>query len=154
MMYRYPRMPQADFPGGPSLMWECIREGVDDLRYLQTLEHLIERAEADGRQEQAQQARELLMRLAESLDMEQLRARNRYLECQWEHSDTGPSGAGTVTGGFNIPNGWEPADYDRWRRRIAYQILRLGGGRQARLKAVSEPPGTALAGWKPAPQGF
>ncbi len=129
MMYRYPEMPHASIQGGPSLMWECIREGVDDLRYLQTLEHLIEQAEADGQHERAQQARAVLTRLADSFDMEQLRARNSYIECQWEEMVTGPSGAGTVSGSFNIPNGWDLADYDRWRRRVAYQIVRLGGGR-------------------------
>ncbi len=128
MMYRYPETPHADIPGGPSLMWECIREGVDDLRYLQTLEHAIERAEADGRHERAQQARAVLTGLASSLDMEQLRARNRYIECRWEETATDSSGAGTVGGSFNIPNGWDLADYDRRRNRVAYQIVRLGGG--------------------------
>ncbi len=124
MMYTYPAMPGADIQGGPSLMWECIREGVDDLRYLQTLEHLIEQAEADGQHERAQQAREVLARLAGSFDMEQLRARNNYIECQWEEAE-----GDTVTGSFNIPNGWDLDDYDRWRRKVAYQIVRLGGGR-------------------------
>ena len=39
------------------------------------------------------------------------------------------TGEGTVSGSFNIPNGWELDDYDRWRSRVAYQIVRLGGVR-------------------------
>lgn len=129
MMYTYPEIPQASIQGGPSLMWECLREGVDDLRYLHALERLIEQAEADGGHERAQPARALLTRLADSFDMEQLYARNSFIECQWETVATDASGAGTVSGSFNVPNGWELADYDRWRQRIAYQIARLGGGR-------------------------
>ncbi len=122
MMYTYPAMPRANVQGGPSLMWECIREGVDDLRYVQTLEHAIQQAKADGKHELAQQARAVLMEMAASFDTELLNATNNYIECRWDET-----AEGTATGSFNIPNGWELDDYDRWRSKIAEQIIRLMG---------------------------
>lgn len=107
--------------------WGNMREGVDDLRYLQALERLIAHAEADGRREGTAQARAVLARLADSFDMEELRARNSYLECQWEESPTLPSGAPAVGGSFDVPIGWDLSDYDQWRGRVAGQIMRLGG---------------------------
>lgn len=129
MMYTYPDMPAAGIEGGPSLMWECIREGVDDLRYLLALDRLIEQAEARGQHERAQQARTVLMQMRESFDMEELHERNSYIECRWEEAETSSAGAGTVSGSFNIPNGWDFGDYDRWRGRVAHQITVLGEGR-------------------------
>jgi hypothetical protein len=129
MMYTYPDMPAAGIEGGPSLMWECIREGVDDLRYLLALDRLIEQAEARGQHERAQQARTVLMQMRESFDMEELHERNSYIECRWEGAETSSAGAGTVSGSFNIPNGWDFGDYDRWRGRVAHQITVLGEGR-------------------------
>lgn len=125
MMYSYPAIPEAGEPGGPSLMWECIREGTDDLRYLQTLEYAIGQAEAKGHKEKAAAARAVLQRLRQSFDDERLRAKDRFIECQWDESALEPSGAGTVKGRFNIPNGWTFADYDRWRSEIASQIREL-----------------------------
>ena len=129
MMYTYPDMPAANAPGGPSLMWECVREGVDDLRYLRLLEHEIEQAEAAGRHELAEQARAVLAQMRDSFDTEELRARNTYIECRWEEVQKDPTGADTVGGTFNIPNGWDFDDYDRWRRRVANQIISLSEGR-------------------------
>lgn len=129
MMYTWPEMPGAGIRGGPSPMWECIREGVDDLRYLLALERLIEQAEAQGEHERASAARAVLADLRDSLDMEELRERNTYIECRWEEAQTNSAGAGAVGGSFNIPNGWELDDYDRWRRRVARQIVASGRGR-------------------------
>jgi len=126
MMYTYPAIPEAGAPGGPSLMWECMREGVDDLRYVQMLEDLIARAEAKGQGLSAQQGRAVLERLRASFDWQQLEARNRFIECQWDETLTATSGQRTVRGHFNVPNGWELGDYDRWREAVAREIVRLG----------------------------
>ena len=126
MMYTYPAIPEAGAPGGPSLMWECMREGVDDLRYVQMLEGLIAKADARGQGLQAQQARAVLERIRSSFDWERLRERNRFIECQWDETVTAPSGQRTVKGRFNIPNGWGLGDYDRWREAVAREIVRLG----------------------------
>lgn len=126
MMYTYPAIPEAGVPGGPSLMWECIREGVDDLRYIQLLETLIDRAEARGQAKRVLAARELLQQLRSSFDWERLESTNRFIECRWDETLTMPSGQQTAAGRFNVPNGWGPGDYDRWRRAIGAQIMALG----------------------------
>ncbi len=128
MMYTYPAVPEAGMPGGPSPMWECIREGVDDLRYVQLLEQLIAQAEKSGQGREAQAARAVLDQIKTSFDWARLREKNRYIECQWDEIVTAPTGQRTVKGHFNIPNGWDFADYDRWRQAVAEQIVRLGGG--------------------------
>lgn len=129
MMYTYPAIPEAGVPGGPSLMWECIREGVDDLRYVQLLEDLIARADTAGQVGRAREARELLQQLRSSFDWERLESTNRFIECRWDETLTAPSGQQTAAGRFNVPNGWGPGDYDRWRRAIAGQIVELGSSR-------------------------
>lgn len=126
MMYTYPAIPEAGVPGGPSLMWECIREGVDDLRYIHLLEELIARAEGRGHPARAQEARELLQQLRSSFDWERLESTNRFIECRWDETLTAPSGQQTVSGRFNIPNGWGLGEYDRWRRAVAARIVELG----------------------------
>lgn len=126
MMYTYPSVPGAGMPGGPSPMWECMREGADDLRYVQLLEGLIAQAEKQGRKPQSQAAQEVLDRVRASFDWEQMRAKNRYIECQWEGTGS-VNGQRTVKGRFNIPNGWSFADYDQWREAVAREIVRLGG---------------------------
>ena len=128
MMYTYPSVPEAGVAGGPSLMWECIREGTDDLRYLQTLEHFIRQAAARGQGARAQEAEAVLAAMRASPDMARLQETNRYIECRWDETITSPSGQRTVRGRFNVPNGWSLEDYDRWRQRIARHIVRLGSG--------------------------
>ena len=128
-MYSYPAVPEAGEPGGPSLMWECLREGRDDYKYLYTLECLIAEARAAGREAKAAAATALLERLRASFDDARLRERNLYLECRWEETVTAPGGAPTVKGGFNIPNGWGLADYDEWRTAVAREIVQLTEGR-------------------------
>jgi hypothetical protein len=120
MMYTYPAIPEAGATGGPSLMWEVMREGVDDLRYVQMLESLIASADAKGQGLSARQGRAVLERLRASFDWQQLEARNRFIECQWDETLTAPSGQ------RNVPNGWELDDYDRWREAVAREIVRMG----------------------------
>ncbi|MEI6503696.1 MAG: hypothetical protein WCP21_22025, partial [Armatimonadota bacterium] len=129
MMYVYPSIPRAGEPGGPTLMWECMREGRDDYNYVYTLQCLTAEAEKQGRKALAAESRELLARLDASFDDETLRARNRFLECQWAETTTEPDGQRVARGEFNIPNGWRLSDYDEWRTRVAKQIVRLQEGR-------------------------
>lgn len=124
-MYTYPALAAAGEPGGPSLMWEAIREGRDDYNYLHTLRCLIEEQERRGHGARTAAAQELLTRLQGSFDEEALRARNRYLECQWEAEGTGPDGERSATGAFNVPNGWSLGDYDRWRTAVAEAAAKL-----------------------------
>lgn len=129
MLYIYPACPQAGDNGGPTLMYESIREGRDDHRYLYTLKSLLEAARAARPTPRLtaaiQQAEQTLSRLQASFDKETLTARNRFLECQWDASAILPTGEHTATGAFNVPNGWSLSDYDRWRTELARQIIAL-----------------------------
>jgi hypothetical protein len=129
MMYRFPAIPQIGEAGGPSLMYECLREGTDDYRYLYTLSSLAAEARHRGQTAQADAAEEVLRRLAASVDQVRLREKCRYLECQWDESLAFPDGSPAVKGRFSIPNGWGFADYDRWRGEAAREIERLSRSR-------------------------
>ncbi|MEW6359794.1 MAG: hypothetical protein AB1696_25880 [Planctomycetota bacterium] len=81
--------------------WEAYREGVDDLRYLATLEGLIERAKKAGTAEVERTAAEqVLKNIRDEID--------KY----------GP-------GMSRLLEQLKPEDYDRWRGEIASAILAL-----------------------------
>ncbi len=99
--YAYPD-PEKNFaPTLPTLRWEGFREGVDDMRYLTTLEEAIAASRDNpGKREAVAQARALL----------------KELRGQLEHY--GPELRGILAY-------MEPNDYQAWRWRIAQAILDL-----------------------------
>lgn len=82
----------------PVTLWEADREGIDDHRYLHTLERAIERAEAAGRKEDAASARGVIAQLSASLAV------------QTKYKDAGL---------------WRAEAFDAWRWALAEQILAL-----------------------------
>jgi hypothetical protein len=124
-MYNYPALPQVGESGGPSLMWEAIREGRDDYNYVHTLQSLLDQAEQQGQTARAAKGRQLLQRLNASFDDQRLRRDNRFLECQWQETVTSPNGQRLAKGQFNVPNGWGLSDYDDWRTQVAREIVSL-----------------------------
>ena len=105
----------------PSIGWEAAREGIDDHRYLRTLELLIAEAEKTGDQA-AKQARKLLRDLRARIPPE------NYAKAGAEARERGKKeGRSDVTLFDRAPP--EPsmglADYNSIRREIADQILRL-----------------------------
>ena len=112
--------------GGPALYWEALREGIDDLKYIQHLERLIQTAQiGPGRKVAATEAAALLTSLAGSIDVEKLQHDCAFLECQWERSGRDEDGARWAGGRFQLPNGWTFERYDEARRAIADMIARL-----------------------------
>jgi hypothetical protein len=128
-MYRYPALPSIGEVGGPSLMWECMREGADDYKYIYTLASLADEARARGDVKHADEARTLLDNLRASFDLDGMRSKCSYIECQWGDSFALPSGGPAVRGQFKVPNGWGFADYDSWRLDVAREIVKLSGGK-------------------------
>ena len=124
-MYHYPPFPQEGIAGGPALNWESMREGVDDLRYVVTLENLIRQCSAGGLKAEAESGKKLLKKLCKSFDLEQMQTRCIFLEQKWEHSGTLPDGRLFAKGDFYLPNGWKPSDYDNGRSAIAAKIVEL-----------------------------
>lgn len=124
-MYHYPPFPQEGIAGGPALNWESMREGVDDLRYVVTLENLIRQCSAGGLKAEAESGKKLLKKLCKSFDLEQMQTRCIFLEQKWEHSGTLPDDRLFAKGDFYLPNGWKPSDYDSGRSAIAAKIVEL-----------------------------
>jgi len=48
LLYRFPENPEKQTLGGPTLGYEAIREGIDDYRYLITLEQILEKVYLSG----------------------------------------------------------------------------------------------------------
>ncbi|NOY79425.1 MAG: hypothetical protein GXP31_00320 [Kiritimatiellaeota bacterium] len=125
VVYRFP--PWEQEPGGPSIGWEGIREGVDDCRYLWTLEQALRAAEKSGdprRVKIAGEARDWLEELRQRCDFRG----HEGSACQGDWVGGGrvlPSGQKVVSGPYKMANGWTFAQYDRARRRIAAFIQAL-----------------------------
>jgi len=99
--YAYPDPARNFAPTLPTLRWEGFREGVDDVRYLYTLEQAIEAAAANPAKATAvEQARGLLEALRADL--------NRY----------GPEAQGIIAY-------FQPDDFSRYRYSIAQAIITL-----------------------------
>ncbi|MBQ7207717.1 MAG: hypothetical protein IJS01_07975 [Lentisphaeria bacterium] len=120
-MYVYPA--NRVHKGGFSLDYEATREGVDDLRYICTLENRI--AEAKKKGISTASAEKLLADLRKSFDFgEKFRKKSPFLtssfERNWEEN-----GRRFCGGPFNLPNGWSFADYHAAREKIASEIVKL-----------------------------
>lgn len=82
----------------PVTLWEADREGIDDHRYLTTLENTIARAEAAGLKDAAGSARAVIERLNAAI---------------------------TVQTKYKNENLWSAEAFDAWRWALAEQILSL-----------------------------
>ncbi|HVZ64211.1 MAG TPA: hypothetical protein VG838_07000 [Opitutaceae bacterium] len=121
---QYPATDQH--PGGPALYWEALREGVDDLRYILTLEKALAVAQADPRRGKlVEEGRNLLAGLAASIDTARIRRECVFLESHWDRTYTLPDGRRIAEGQFHLPSGWTFARYDQARHEIAELIVRL-----------------------------
>lgn len=115
-MHVYPPMPGE--PGGPSTGWTGAREGIDDYKYAYTLRQAIRRAEASANptaKRAATEAQAEYDALLTSIDYSpSVRGR-----AAWTQTGADAEGNPTVAGTLKLPNGWEHADYDRARWRVA-----------------------------------
>ena len=101
LAYAYPDPERNYAPTIPTLRWEGVREGIDDLRYLYTLEQAIEAAEGDPAKAEAMAAAQAL------------------LDDLWaDLNDYGPEARGIIAY-------FEPEDYRRYRWEMAQAILGL-----------------------------
>ena len=121
-MYHYPCDKKAGRLGGPSIDWECMREGVDDLKYVVTLENLIGRCRAAGFDKDADGAELLLAQIRNTVKLGMLKKECTFLEQQWEKKGTMPDGRLFADGKWFLPMGWDPANYNDARQKIALQI--------------------------------
>jgi len=99
--------PSADGPI-PTLQWEALREGIDDLRYLTTLENLIEKARTSSLPEVAEavtRASALLDDLAQKIVLTETRL--------------GADGVKDPIRGIG------PREYSAWRKKVVENILNV-----------------------------
>ena len=82
----------------PVTLWEADREGIDDQRYLFTLESAIARAEEAGHKEAAATARAVIARISASITVQQK---------------------------YKSDGLWSAETFDAWRWALAEQILAL-----------------------------
>ena len=102
----------------PSIGWEAVREGVDDYRYLRTLQKTVETARGAG-------AKEETLRPAVAL----LDEVNRRIRSESRGEARGRAAA-VSQGARDFERSppqpeWTPAEYDSLRRRVAEQIAAL-----------------------------
>ena len=93
----------------PTIEWEALREGIDDFRYVYSLELAIAKARADGSTEAASSADEA-GRLLDEL-------RDEIVADLEEYQRRGLN--------FHTDSIWPAEKYDAWRKRIAQMIVRL-----------------------------
>lgn len=119
MAYYYPRL--KGHPGGPTIAWKALRGGIFDYRYVLTLQEEIRRVRPTN-PKLAAEADLVLIKLFSSLnDLRQLRQ-----TAQWSGTQ-GDAKAKSISGIYNLKNGWSLDDYDRARAEIASWIMRLQG---------------------------
>ncbi len=124
-MHRFPSMEGE--PGGPSIGFEALREGIDDYRYLATWDALCERALAGGTDEQRRIVAESRAWLTDKLaEIDYARWRGRPTQGEWTGGlQVTDEGQQAVAGHLKVPGVWDFADYDDIRRHLADWIIAL-----------------------------
>ena len=111
--------------GGVSINFEGIREGIDDLCYITTLENRIAEAKKKGLTQEAAAAEKVLTGLVKSFDFGPRYVKNTvFLDPMFDRSWE-KNGKRFCSGRFNLPNGWRFEDYHAARERIADEIVKL-----------------------------
>jgi hypothetical protein len=106
----------------PVVTWEVYREGIDDMRYITTLEHWIERAKAAGREDLANAGREDLDFVWNSIKVQE-----KYKDDGvWENKHINNNKPPVTPMGGRLENGmWEPSLFDTMRWILASRILEI-----------------------------
>ncbi|MAE66117.1 MAG: hypothetical protein CMJ18_17740 [Phycisphaeraceae bacterium] len=130
-MFFFPAREEEGRLGGPGIILEGLREGTDDLRYLETLNGLIRKAKQRTDRPAAQRAAD-----SSGTSRDRILGSFRYTDAwldtnrrnavsRWDKVDITPGGPAAASGHFRLDNGWSHEDYDRNRRAIANEILKL-----------------------------
>ena len=119
--YFYP--PEGNRRGGPAINFEAFREGIDDLRYILTLEKLI--AEAKRRKIDVVNIQKIINSLQNSFDTDLFWKKSVFFDSHWEKEWNDKSGKRFASGQLRLPNGWKNEDYKVARNKIARTIIHL-----------------------------
>ncbi len=125
LLYRFPAAPGES--GGPCVAYEAVREGVDDYRYLLTLQQLVEQAKASGSAAAGRVAEQAWKAVQERLDAASFEGcKGRAGQGNWTGKcEILPDGNRAVRGDHKIPNNWDFSEYDALRAQIAHSIVAL-----------------------------
>ena len=126
-MLVYPSDNALDRPGGPTVCWEAVREGVDDYKYIYTLNNCIGKIlavsnpEYSGARDMANEAKGKLHKILNSFNFTLMRKTCRQrIESTWDKT-----GFNYVEGKYLLRNSWDYEDYQKNREIIADEILKL-----------------------------
>ena len=119
-MYDYPAAP--GHKGGFAINYEAMREGIDDLRYITTLENRILTARANKIDTTA--AETVVANLMNSFDFSEHFKRSVYLDSFFDQKFE-ENGILYCSGKYNLLNGWSLEDYQNARKKIADAIIAL-----------------------------
>ena len=123
--------PSLGLTGGPAIDTVALREGLDDLRYIVTLERLIAEGNASANpaaQQAAADAAVVLQGLIDSFDFSNAPHLTEpiYGTAQSELMGQGTrDGLPTASGEYLYRNGWSVEDYDKARDVLSSQIIKL-----------------------------
>jgi len=117
--------PDPKHKGGFIINYEAMREGVDDLRYIITLENRIAAAQKKGLAREAARSAKVLADLKNSFDFgENFRTKSVFLDSHFEKK-WDKDGKRCCSGRLELPNGWRFEDYHAAREKIASEIEKL-----------------------------
>jgi hypothetical protein len=126
-MLVYPANSALDRPGGPTVCWEAVREGMDDYKYVYTLKNCIRKILAVPNPEysearaMANEAKKKLNNILNSFDFSLMRKMcKQKIESTWDKT-----GFNYVEGKYLLRNGWDYEDYQNNREIIANEIMKL-----------------------------
>lgn len=124
IIYQYP--PANEETGGPTLAWEATREGVDDYKYLFTLQKSVEELSARDDQ-RAARAKALWQEIENDLERIDFNgSTGSAAQGDWTgRKELSPEGDKIVSGDHKMANGLQFRDYRRLRRKIADAIIEL-----------------------------
>lgn len=122
IIYQFP--PVGDEPGGPTLAWEAAREGVDDFKYLFTLQQLVRQASSGPKAARAKALWNAVEKKLAAIDFQG--STGTAAQGDWTgRKEISPDGGKVVSGDHKMANGLRFEDYDLLRRQIADAIIEL-----------------------------
>ncbi|MEE3370075.1 MAG: hypothetical protein VX346_12090 [Planctomycetota bacterium] len=130
-LWFFPPQRRTNRLGGRALSLAAKREGIDDLRYLNTLTACLAVAQDTTTNPAvttaAHSAHKTLREILSSCQFsdQSLDSNRRNLWSRWDSLDVRPNQPPQVAGQLRLRIGWDYAQYDRHRRQLALQILQL-----------------------------
>jgi hypothetical protein len=130
-LWFFPPQRRTNRLGGRALSLTAKREGIDDLRYLQTLTACLAEAQdaatTPAVTTAARSAYTTLRKILSSCHFsdQSLDSNGRNLWSRWDSVDVQPNQPPQVAGHLRLRIDWDYTQYDRHRRELALQIVQL-----------------------------